>query len=69
MRFVPSSPHSEGPALTDAEKVALRDVSKHRAVDMPMLRRLKELGLAELKSGVWSTTQQGQVVVMFGSAR
>jgi hypothetical protein len=34
-----------------------------------MLQRLKDLGLVEQKSGVWSTTQQGQIVVMFGDAR
>jgi hypothetical protein len=34
-----------------------------------MQNRLKELGLVEQKSGIWSTTQQGQIVVMFGSAR
>jgi Mn-dependent DtxR family transcriptional regulator len=34
-----------------------------------MLRRLEKLGLVEQKSGVWTTTQQGAILLMFGAAR
>jgi hypothetical protein len=69
MKFKPSPYVSKGPALTDAEKAALLDVSQHLVVHPLLLQRLKALGLVEQKSGAWTTTQQGQIRVMFGAAR
>jgi hypothetical protein len=57
------------PALSDSEMAALRDVSNHRTVAAEMLLRLKKLGLIEQKSGVWTTTQDGHIRLMFGSAK
>ena len=55
--------------LHPKEYSALRDVSKHRAVEPPLLQRLEKLGLVEQKSGVWTQTQQGQILLMFAAAR
>jgi hypothetical protein len=60
---------SKSPELHPKVYSALRDVAKHRVVEPAMLQRLAKLGLAEQKSGVWSTTQQGQILLMFGAAR
>ena len=65
----PKSSPPKGPDLSDNEKASLRDVSNHLVVEPPMLDRLKKLGLIEQKSGIWSTTQQGQIRLMFGAAR
>jgi hypothetical protein len=69
MKFKPSPYAPKGPTLTDAEKAALRDVSNHLVVQPLLLQRLKALGLIEQKSGAWTTTQQGQICLLFGSAR
>jgi hypothetical protein len=59
----------KGQELHPKEWAGLRNVSNHLVVELPMLNRLKELGLVEQKSGVWATTQQGQIRLLFGSAR
>jgi hypothetical protein len=66
---LPRPPPPKNPELHPKEWAGLRDVSNHRVVELPMLNRLKELGLVEQKSGVWATTQQGQIRLLFGSAR
>jgi len=48
---------------------ALRAVSKLGLGDLPALRRLKKLGLVEERLGVWTTTQQGHIYLMFAAAR
>jgi ribosomal protein S19E (S16A) len=69
MAYPRPPPSAKAPALEPKEFAALRDVSKHRAVEVPVLRQLERLGLVEHKSGVWAITQQGQIRLMFGSAR
>jgi hypothetical protein len=56
-------------ALSDPEMAALRDVSNHRVVGLPMLNRLKKRLLIEQKLGGWTTTQQGHIQLMFRVAR
>ena len=55
--------------LSETEMAALRDVSNHRVVGLPMLNRLKKLLLIEQKLGGWNTTQQGHIQLMFSVAR
>jgi hypothetical protein len=57
------------PILEPKELAALRDVSRHHSVELPLLRRFEKLGLIEQKSGAWSTTQQGHILLMFRSAK
>jgi|KBSMisStandDraft_5_1062788.scaffolds.fasta_scaffold633844_2 hypothetical protein len=57
------------PALEPREMAALRAVSKLGLGDLPALRRLKKLGLVEERLGVWTTTQQGHIYLMFAAAR
>jgi hypothetical protein len=66
--FRPTSP-PKPPQLQPKEASALRDVSNHRVVELPMLQRLEKLGYIEQKSGVWSTTQHGAIFLMLGEAR
>jgi hypothetical protein len=54
--------------LHPKEFAALRDVSKNRVVELPLLARLKKFGLVDQCSGVWSTTQQGHILLMFAAA-
>jgi hypothetical protein len=66
--FRPSlAPKASG--LHPKEYSALQDVSKHRAVEESLLHRLQKLGHIEQKTGVWSTTQQGEILLMFRAAR
>jgi hypothetical protein len=55
--------------LTDTEKVGLRSIGNGAPVDAALCKRLKRLGLAELKQNVWKTTQQGNFELMFQKAR
>jgi hypothetical protein len=55
--------------MEPSELASLRNVSKHVQVNITMLRRLEKLGLVEEISGVWSTTQQGHICLMFAAAR
>jgi hypothetical protein len=55
--------------LDPTESAALRDISNHGAPRPDVLARLKKLGLVEQKAGVWTTTHQGQIQLIFGSAR
>jgi hypothetical protein len=66
--FRPSST-PKAPELEPKELAALRDVSRHHSAEAPILRRLEKLGFVEQKSGVWSTTQQGHIFLMFRSAK
>jgi hypothetical protein len=66
--FRPSGP-GKSPELHPKELAGLREVSNHQAVELPTLRRLQKLGFIEQKSGVWSTTQQGQIFLMFQAAK
>jgi hypothetical protein len=66
--FRPSSP-PKPPELEPKQLAALRDVSNHHSVEVPMLRRLEKLGLIEQKSGKWSTTQEGHIFLMFRAAK
>jgi hypothetical protein len=66
--FRPSST-PKSPELVPKELAALRDVSRHHSVEVPLLRRLEKLGLIEQKSGAWSTTQQGHILLMFRAAK
>lgn len=66
--FRPSSPPKR-PELNPKEVSALRDVSNHRAVETQMIQRLAKLGVIEQRSGVWSTTQHGAILLMLGAAR
>jgi hypothetical protein len=59
----------KAPELQPKELDALRDVSNHRAVEIPMLHRLKKLALIEQKSGKWSTTQHGEIMLLLKSVR
>ncbi len=68
MKFTRSAP-PKAPQLHPKEHSALRDVSNHRAVEAPLLQRLAKLGLVEQQSGVWATTQRGQILLMFAAAR
>jgi hypothetical protein len=54
--------------LEPTELVALRDLSKCRLVEAHMLQRLGRQGLAELSSGVWAVTPQGEICLMFAAA-
>ena len=54
--------------LHPKEFAALREVSKNRAVELPLLTQLKKFGLVEQSSGVWGTTQQGHILLMFAAA-
>jgi hypothetical protein len=69
MAYPRPPPSPKPPELHPKEWAALRDVSHHLAVELALLERLRKLGLVALKSGVWSTTQQGQIRLMFGTAR
>jgi Mn-dependent DtxR family transcriptional regulator len=69
MAYPRPPPPPKTPELRRSEMVALHSVSKHRVVELAMLRRLEKLGLVEQKSGVWTTTQQGAILLMFGAAR
>jgi ribosomal protein S19E (S16A) len=66
--FRPSSA-PKSPELQPKELAGLRDVGNHRVVELPVLRQLEKLGYVEQKSGAWSITQQGQIVLMFRAAR
>jgi hypothetical protein len=66
--FRPSST-PKPPELEPKELAALRDVSQHHSVEVPLLRRLEKLGFIEQKSGTWSTTQQGHIFLMFRAAK
>jgi hypothetical protein len=66
--FRPSS-NPKTSELAPKELAALRDVSRHHSVEAPLLRRLEKLGFIEQKSGVWSTTQQGHIFLMFRAAK
>jgi hypothetical protein len=66
--FRPSST-PKAPELEPKELAALRDVSKHHSVKVPLLRRLEKLGFIDQKSGAWSTTQQGHIYLMFKAAK
>jgi len=55
--------------LHPKEVLALRDISNHRAVEAPMIKRLAKLGVIEQRSDVWSTTQHGAILLMLGAAR
>jgi ribosomal protein S19E (S16A) len=59
---------AKGSELRPKELAGLRDVSNHRAVELPTLRQLEKRGFVEQKSGVWSITQQGQITLMFRAA-
>jgi hypothetical protein len=54
--------------LHPKEFAALREVSKSRAVELRLLTRLKKFGLVDQRSGVWGTTQQGHILLMFAAA-
>ena len=62
-------PPQKHPGLDPTESAALRDISNQRATRPDMLARLKKLGFVEQKSGVWTMTHQGQIHLIFGSAR
>jgi ribosomal protein S19E (S16A) len=66
--FRPSSP-PKGPELNPKELAGLRDVANHLVVELPTLRQLEKLGFIEQKSGSWSITQQGHIMLMFRAAR
>jgi hypothetical protein len=68
VNFTRSAP-PKAPELHPKDYSALRDVSNHRVVELPMLRRLEKFLLVEQKSGAWSTTQHGEIVLMLGAAR
>jgi hypothetical protein len=63
-----TSPAPKAAELHPKEFAALRDVSRSRAVDLPLLTRLKKFGLVDQSSGVWGTTQQGHIMLMFAAA-
>ena len=59
----------KSPALEPKEMAALRAVSKLGLAEPEALKRLKKLGLVEQRLGVWTTTQQGHICLMFAAAR
>jgi hypothetical protein len=69
MKFKPNPFVTKGPALTDTEIKALREVAEQLVVQPLLLQRLKTLGLIEQKLGKWTTTQQGEIRLMFSAAR
>ena len=54
------------PLLEPTESAALRDIPTAKP---HILARLKKLGLVEQKAGIWTPTHQGQIELLFGSAR
>jgi hypothetical protein len=61
--------HIKPRVLTDTEKVGLRSIANGVPVNTTLSKRLKKLGLAELKKNVWTTTQQGRLELIFQKAR
>ncbi len=59
----------KGPATTEVELRALRDVADGAVVQPLMCRRLNTLGLIEQKRGGWALTNQGEIALMFRKAR
>lgn len=59
----------KGPILSDEEIVVMRDVAKCIAVQPSKCRRLKKLGFIEERLGSLTLTPQGQIQLMFNSAR
>jgi|KBSMisStaDraftv2_1062788.scaffolds.fasta_scaffold41935_2 hypothetical protein len=54
------------PLLDPTESAALRDIPTAKP---HTIARLNKLGLVEQKAGVWVPTHQGQIELIFGSAR
>ncbi len=59
----------KGPATTEEEMRALRDVADGAVVQPLRCRRLNALGLLEQKRGGWVLTNQGEIALMFRKAR
>jgi hypothetical protein len=59
----------KGPAITEVEFRALRDVADGAVVQPLTCRRLNTLGLIEQKRGGWALTNQGEIALMFRKAR
>jgi hypothetical protein len=68
-KFKPNPFVAKGPALTETEIRALRDVADRVVVPSPLLQRLEALGLIEQKLGAWTTTHQGEIRLLFAGAR
>jgi len=64
-----TSPPPKRQELNPKEALALRAVSEDRAVEAPMIQKLAKLGVIEQRSGVWSTTQHGAILLMLSAAR
>jgi hypothetical protein len=59
----------KGPATTEAELRALRDVADGAVVQPLRCCRLNALGLIKQNRGGWALTNQGEIALMFRKAR
>ena len=62
-------PPKHSNSLDPTEAAALRDVSNRQVAKPHLLAQLKALGLVEQKADEWTVTHQGQIQLLFGSAR
>jgi hypothetical protein len=59
----------KGPILSEEEIIVMRDVANRIVVQPSKCRRLKRLGFIEERLGSLILTPQGQIRLMFSSAR